>query len=145
MNDHCPQQARLLAALADGPIPDELHDHLQLCGVCQDARLVWAQLQECVDADAAADLPSANAIWWRAQVAKKRVAAERSVAAIKFMQTVALAAAILAFIAVAAWQSARLNEISPLLLGGTAATLLVLVASVVVVVNSGRRSSARGM
>jgi hypothetical protein len=143
--NHCPQEASLIAALASGSIPHELDQHAGSCAVCQDARLVWTCLHDPAYGDAHADLPSPGVIWWRAQLAKKRAAAQRSVAAIRFMQTAALVAAILGFIAVAAWESTRLNEISPLLLGGAAATLLVFVASVLVVVNSARRSSARSM
>jgi hypothetical protein len=148
LND-CPHEASLLAALAQGSIPDELNQHLSSCAVCRDAHLVWTYLHDSAPADSQADLPSPGVIWWRAQLAKKRSAAQRSVVAITVMQTIALAAAMIGVVAIAIWQSPKLLEVPSIVLAGTAAILLVLIASVIVVLTSARqshgRTSARGM
>ena len=141
--DHCPQEARLLTALADGSVPDELREHLEACTVCQDVQSVWIHLREYERINTAADLPSPDAIWWRAQLAIKRTAAQRSIRAIQVMQSIAIAAAIVGCIAVAAWQSSKIAALNPLVLAGTGATLLVLLASVAIVLAWGRTPDRR--
>ena len=147
--NECRHEASLLAALASGSVPDELTEHLSSCAVCQDAHLVWNHLHACGEVDLRADLPSPGVIWWRAQVAKKRAVARRSVAAIEVMQRIALLVGALALVAIAAWQEPKLSEIPPILLAGCAATLMLLFASVIVVRSMGRprpgRTSARGI
>lgn len=148
LND-CPQEASVIAALANGSLPDELNRHGESCPICQDAQLVWAYLRDSARADAQTDLPSSGVIWWRAQLAKKRAAAQRSVAAIDVMQRIALAVTIIAVIAIAAWDAPKLIEVQPMLLAGAGSALLVFIASIIVVLTSGRhddrRTSPRGM
>lgn len=141
--NHCPHEASLLAALASGCMPNELSQHVASCAVCQDVRLIWAHLHECAEEDAHAALPSSGVIWWRAELAKKRAAAQRSVAAISIMQSIALAAVIAGLLAIAVWQSSRLAELPLTLLAGSAATVLVLIASLIVVFNSARPAHGR--
>lgn len=136
----CPRESSLLAALANGFIPGELEAHLHECPACQETKLVWSYLQHCVTADRQADIPPAENIWWRAQIAKKRLDAHRSIAVIDTMQKIALTVAAVLFIGIAAWQSPKLLEVSPVLLGGSAAILMLLLLSIVVVFRLGRDS-----
>ena len=142
----CPQDATVVAALAAGSISDELAAHVSVCPVCEDAKLVWSYLAACAAAGAEAEIAPAQTIWWRAQLAKKRGAARRSIAWIDAMQKIAVAIAALVAAGIGAWQSPKLFEIAPLILAGSSAVLLLLLASVVVVLTlSGRRTLPRGM
>ncbi len=139
----CANEGRVLMALRSGSVPDELAVHLDSCPVCQDAKLVWTYLETCADAAAETDIPSAGVIWWRAQLAKKRAAAHRSIAWIDVMQKIALAITVIAAVAIGAWQAPKMFEIPPVLLAGSAAVLVLLVASVLVVIGLARDSRNR--
>lgn len=137
----CPKEVSVLAALANDSMSDELAAHLNFCAVCQDASLVWSFLQ--ASAEAEADPPPAGIIWWKAQLARKRVAARRSVAFIETMQKIALAVTLIVLIALGASQAAKLWEVPPLLLAGSAAIFVLFLASVIVVLRLGRDSHHR--
>jgi hypothetical protein len=133
----CPEEASVLAALAAGSMADELAAHVDACPVCQEAKLVWGYLAGCGRAESDVPIEAAAAIWWRAQIAKKRIAAHRSIAWIDTMQKMAIAIAALAAAAIGAWQWPKLSGMAPLALAGSAAVLLLLVASVIVVFTLG--------
>ena len=147
--NECSKEASVLAALANDSITDELTAHLHSCPVCQDAKLVWGYLRDAAATEAETDIAPAGAIWWRAQLAKKRAAAHRSIALIDTMQKIALAVAAIAVIAMGAWQAPKLFEIPPVLLAGSAGVVVLLLASVAVVLSlerdSGRSTVPRGM
>lgn len=134
----CPQEASVLAALGDGSMTEELTAHLLECPECQETKLVWTYLQQCATTDQHSDIAPAGAIWWRAQIAKKRLDARRSVAFIDTMQKIALAIAAILVIAIGAWHAPQLLEMPPMLLGGSAAVLMLLLVSVAVVLRLGR-------
>ncbi|MBV9761037.1 MAG: hypothetical protein JO340_10780 [Acidobacteriaceae bacterium] len=128
----CAQESNVLAALTAGAMPEELAAHLAECGVCQDAELAWSYLKECAVAETVSDVPPAGVVWWKAQLAKKRAEARRSIAWIEAMQKIALAVVAIAVIAIAAWQGPKLFNVSPLLAAASGAVLVLLVASVLV-------------
>lgn len=148
MMSECAKESSVLAALATGSVPDELMGHLEECLVCQDARLVWSYLRECTAAEVEAEIAPAGAIWWRAQLAKKRADAQRSIAWIDTMQKIALAVLAMAVIAMGIWQGPKLLDVSPVVAAGSAAVLILLLASVIVVLGLERPSHnnlSRGM
>ena len=136
----CPQEATLLAALANGSMSDELTAHLHECAACEDAKLVWTYLQQCAAADQQSEIAPAEGIWWKAQIEKRRLGARRSVAMIEAMQKIAFAIAAILLVALAAWQAPILLQMRPVLLGGSAAVLMLFVLSVAVVLRLGRDS-----
>ncbi len=141
--NECASEPGVLAALANGFMPDELAAHLNSCPVCQDAKLVWSYLRQFAAAETGAEIAPAGMVWWKAQIAKKRAAAQRSIALIDTMQKIALAVAAIAVIAIGAWQAPKLFVIPPVLLAGLAAVVILLLASVVVVLTLERDSSGR--
>jgi hypothetical protein len=136
----CAQESNILAALSIGRAPEELEAHLAACPVCQDAKLAWNYRQEYAATEAECEVPPAGAIWWRAQLAKKRADARRSVAGIEAMQKIAFGVAAVALIAIAAWQGPKLFDVSPVLAEALAAVLGLLVASVLVMFGLNRPS-----
>lgn len=145
----CPREASLLAALANGALTDEQAAHLQECAACRDTKLVWSYLNECAAAAERVEIAPAESIWWRAQIEKKRAEARRSVVFIDRMQKIAFAIAAMIVAGLAWWQSPKLLEVSPMLLGATAAIVLLLGGSIAVVLgmerDSARRSLPRGV
>ena len=129
----CAREASVLAALRSNFLPEELAAHLESCPVCRDAKLVWSYLEECASAEAETEIVAAGTIWWRAQLAKKRATAQRSIVWIDLMKRISLAIAVVAALAIGAWQAPKMFEIPPLLLAGSAAVLVLFLASLVVV------------
>ena len=121
-----------MAALAGRVFPPELIQHLESCVCCSESALVWRYLDELSKDEADQEpLPSADRIWWKAQFAKKRKLAERSVLAISLVQKVAaaLAAAFMVLVAVL-WGPAMAEQLAfpmPLIL--TAMAILIIPAS----------------
>lgn len=143
--NECPNESSVLAALVNDSMTDELTAHLHACAVCQDAKLVWAYLQQCATADQQTDIAPAETIWWRARLARKRVEARRSIAVIDTMQKIAFAVAAIVVIAIAAWQAPKLFETSRLLLAGSAAVLILFAVSLIVVFTLERDSQGRAL
>lgn len=133
MPSECTREATVLAALGGGFMPEELEAHVRSCPVCQDAKLVWDYLANCAASEAETEIAPAGVIWWRAQLANKRAAAERSVASISIMQKISLVIAAITAVAIGAWQGPRVVAIPPMLLAGSAAVLILFVASLLVV------------
>lgn len=134
----CPKESSVLAALAAGPLPDELADHLNACPDCRDAQLVSNYLNACAANDPATGIASADFVWWKAQLARKRAAARRSIAWIDAMQRIALAIAAIAAIAIGASQAPKMTGVSPMILAGSAAVLVVFVSGVLVLMSLNR-------
>lgn len=144
----CAQESNVLAALAAGVVPEELAAHAAACPVCRDAQLAWTYLDEYAAAEMESEIAPAGVIWWKAQLARKRAEAQRSIAWIDTMQKIALAFIAVALIAVAAWQGPRLFDVSPLLAEASGAVLVLLLASLVVMRGLDRPSGnglSRGM
>jgi hypothetical protein len=141
--NECANESSVLAALRSASMPDELMAHLNSCPVCQEAKLVWTYLEGCASAEAEAEIAPAGAIWWKAQLAEKRAAAHRSIAWIDTMQKISLAVAVIAAIAIGAWQAPKMFEIPPMLLAGSAAVLILFLASIVVLLGLSRDSHSR--
>jgi hypothetical protein len=141
--NECEREASVLDALGIGSMTEELAAHVRSCVICQDAQLVWSYLEQCGREEMETELPGAGVIWWKAQLARKRAGAQRSIAWIEAMQKIALALAAIAVIAVGAWQSPRLLAASPVLLAGTAAVVVVLLTSVIVLASLDRHSQSR--
>ena len=144
LND-CAKESSVLTALANDSITDELTAHLNSCTVCQEAKLVSSYLRDAASADVQGDILPAGIIWWRAQVARKRVAARRSIALIDTMQKIAVAVGAIIVLALAAWQAPKLFEMSRMLLAGSVSVLILFLASVVVVLTSDRDSHRRAL
>jgi hypothetical protein len=139
----CPKEASVIAALAAGSMADELATHVNTCPVCRDAKLVWSYLAASAAASAEAEIAPAETIWWRAQIAKKRAAAHRSIAWIQTMQKIALAIAALAVVAIGAGQASKLVQVPLVVLAGSAAVVVLFLATVLFVVVSDRGHTLR--
>jgi hypothetical protein len=135
----------VLASLANGSLCDELAAHLSSCAICQDAKLVWSYLQDSVRAEAQTDIPPAGIVWWKAQLARKRIDARRSVALIETMHKIALAALVVLLVAIGASQVPKLLDASPMILAGSAAVLLLFLVSVIVMLGFARESNTRAL
>jgi hypothetical protein len=138
MTNECPKESSVLAALASGALPDELAAHLNACPDCRDAQLVRSYLNACAASDLATAIPSAELVWWKAQLARKRAAARRSIAWIEAMQKIALAIAAIAAVAIGAWQAPKASAVSPVILAGSAAVLVLFVAGLLVLISLNR-------
>ncbi|HTU46116.1 MAG TPA: hypothetical protein VMF91_13695 [Bryobacteraceae bacterium] len=141
--NECEKESNVLSGLRSGSMPVELEAHLNSCPVCQDAKLVWSYLEGCAAAETETEIAPAGTVWWRAQLAKKRAAAQQSVAWINTMQKIAIAVSVITAIAIGAWQGPKMIEIPPMLLAGSAAALILLLASVAVVLRLERDSTLR--
>jgi hypothetical protein len=107
MPEICECEKSVLAALAAGSISSEVRQHLDVCPGCAESVAVWQYLQTLASRPVSdGPLPSADLIWWRAQLAEKRRLAARSVAAIEMVQRAAiLLIAGLAAVAATLWGS----------------------------------------
>jgi chorismate-pyruvate lyase len=143
--NECAKESAVLAALANDSMTEELQAHFESCAVCQEAKLVSSYLGEAASAGIESEIPPAGIIWWRAQLAKKRIEARRSVAVIEAMQKIAVALAAAVMVAIAAWQGPKLLEMRPLLLAGSLAVVILFLASLAVVLNSDRATQRRAL
>jgi len=141
--NECAAEASVLAALANGFMPDELAAHLTSCPVCQDAKLVWSYLAECAGAETETGIPPAGVLWWKAQLARKRAAARRSIAWIEAMQKIAAAVVAAAMMAMGLWLAPKMIEIPRMLLAALAAVVILFLASVAVLFAFGRNTQPR--
>ena len=122
----CEFERHILAALTSGCRTPELIAHRQNCSVCNDAATVWACLNAAPADNANDALPSADLIWWKAQIAEKRLLAERSVAIIGLVQKIAMVLATLIALGCGIWFAPRLADEVPLAYWITSLTLAVL-------------------
>jgi hypothetical protein len=104
MKIQCPFEQELLDAVASkrwpGRVEQPLAAHVAQCSICRDTvEIAQAFLDESHDSRAEPPLPSASAIWWRAQVRAREEAARlasRPIALVQAIATVCVAAASLA-------------------------------------------------
>jgi hypothetical protein len=122
----CEFEPRILAALASGGLTPELLAHKRHCSICDGAAVVWECLNAAPVDDAAEDLPSADLIWWKAQIAEKRLLAERSVAIIGLIQKIAMALVALVALGCGVWFAPRFANEVPLAYWLTSLALVVL-------------------
>ena len=92
MNEEiCGYESAVITALTTGDTPAEIQRHLKSCPMCRESELVWRYLETlAIEERCDAPLPSADLIWWRAQLAEKRKLAARSIAAIEIVQKAAM-------------------------------------------------------
>ena len=96
MNNGCENEARILEALGQGVAPEAMDEplrrHIAGCASCAEVISVYELFQ--VDSEqlcAAAPLPNAGRVWWRATLAARRAAAERALRPIQIAERFALA------------------------------------------------------
>ena len=117
----CENEARVLDALAQGMAPEAMEEslrrHLAGCASCAEVVSIFELFQ--ADSErlcAAAPLPKAGHVWWRATLAARRAATERALRPILIAERTALAiggGALLALLFfVAPWLTAKLKHLS---------------------------------
>jgi hypothetical protein len=100
--EFCEFEEAVAAALSSGEWTHELREHLANCGHCADLHLISEYLASVAPTpEEAAPLPAPGLIWWRAQLAERQEQATRAVAAIEFMQTLAMVVAAIAVLVLA--------------------------------------------
>jgi len=92
----CENEVRILEALALGVAPEAMEEplrrHIAGCASCAEAVSVYELFQQdCEQLSAAAPLPNAGRVWWRATLAARRAAAERALRPIHVAERFALA------------------------------------------------------
>jgi hypothetical protein len=108
----CAREAELLALLDRGQWPQacaaELRAHVEGCRVCSEVVLAKQAFQaERASAMAAPNLPTASALWWRAQLRRRNAAVERVGRPILGAQIFAMVLVLLLAAAGLAWQLRR--------------------------------------
>src|SRR5262245_52513735 len=81
MIDECPREADVVEAIAAGTWPmlgsTELAQHAESCPVCREVAAVGVELHRDYQATlAAAHVPSAGLVWWRAQLRARQQVVE---------------------------------------------------------------------
>jgi hypothetical protein len=93
---HCDYEQEVEQAVSSDAWSESLRSHAAHCALCSEVALVAGFLRsEAALACAEAVLPDPNRIWWKAQLAAKRAAAERVVRPIALMEQLAWACAAL--------------------------------------------------
>jgi hypothetical protein len=150
MKLHCPSEADLLDALAARRWPDRaepgLREHVAGCAICADvAEIAAAFLDDRDIARMEAPVPSASAVWWRAQIRAREESARlaaRPIALVQAAATVCVAVAsiaaapmasewlrsVIAALGATAWWSAPRDVTLSWVLGATAYATLPLLA-----------------
>ena len=77
-DDLCPREADVLRASESSVWSETLRTHLATCAACREVEAVASALRLAVDHDDADALPSADQIWWRAQLQARRDAEARA-------------------------------------------------------------------
>lgn len=67
-DDQCPREPEVVRASESGEWPPDLPAHLDACSVCREVEAVTRVLRAAVEGEPATAGPSAEAIWWRAQL-----------------------------------------------------------------------------
>jgi hypothetical protein len=88
MNRHyCEKEAQLIAAMRSGALRPELEKHASACDICSSIAAVSKFLQ--AQAAVRPVLPDADFLWWRAQLANKRLAMEQATRSIVLVRRIA--------------------------------------------------------
>ncbi len=103
----CQNEDRVLEALGQGLAPEgfekSLREHVADCDACKEiVALVAAFQSDNAELQAAAPVPEAGVIWWRASLAARRAAAERAMRPIAMAEKAAWAVGAAVLIALAA-------------------------------------------
>lgn len=125
----CQYESTLLTALAAGNLSAALRNHLGQCEACIEASTVLMYMNAINSENlASTPLPSADSIFWRAQIAERRRLAERSTASIRNLQRIA-ATVVLVFTAgfLAVWSPAvaKILQLSAFFVFGLIALLVL--------------------
>lgn len=104
----CAYEKELRQVLKDGHWPagclPELRDHVEACASCSDLVLVTEAFQ-LARKNSAPEVPqTSNLLWWRAQLQRRRAAAEQVTRPITVVQTFAWAVSVLAAVVFAVSQ-----------------------------------------
>lgn len=107
---HCTHEEAIAQAAHSGDWSEPLRSHAARCPICSEVVLVSSFLRtEAQSARAEAVLPDPGRIWWKAQLAARREAAERAVRPIALMEKLAFACGAL-FLGIAFfWQWPRIS------------------------------------
>jgi hypothetical protein len=101
----CERESLVVEAARLGQWDDELRAHVATCDSCADAMLAAEFLFSLREEDhAAAPVPHAGRVWWKAQLRARREAAERAARPISVVQWAAFACAAVALAGVCVWQ-----------------------------------------
>jgi hypothetical protein len=92
----CENEVRILEVLDQGVAPEAMEEplrqHLAGCALCAEVVSVYELFQnDSEQLSAAAPLPNAGRVWWRATLAARRAAAERALRPILIAEKAALA------------------------------------------------------
>jgi hypothetical protein len=98
-DDICPREAEVLRACESGTWPTDLADHVSRCDACREVQAVARVLREAVDAEDAAQLPTAHDIWWRAQWQARQEARARAMRPLDRMERAEPLVALVAVVA----------------------------------------------
>jgi hypothetical protein len=101
----CEKELVVIEAARSAEWDAELQKHVAACQICADAMLA-AQALNAMHAEdvAAARIPDAGLMWWKAQLLSKRAAAERATRPISFVEHLAYACGVFIFVVVCALQ-----------------------------------------
>jgi hypothetical protein len=94
MKIQCPFEQELLDAVASKRWPSRIGEplaaHVAACGICRDsAEIAQAFFDDRDDVRAEPPLPSASAIWWRAQIRARAESARLAARPIALVQAIA--------------------------------------------------------
>jgi hypothetical protein len=107
----CAREKEVAVLLHRGHWPQasapELWDHVAACHICADLVVVTQTFQGAKASAAAPHLPSAGALWWRAQLRRRNTAIERINRPILGAQIFAFAITLVVAGALLAWQLRR--------------------------------------
>lgn len=115
----CPREGEILAVVWS----DDLRAHALACPLCAETALVAGFLREA--AATPVTVPEAGLVWWKAQLRRRREAAERALRPIAIAERVCVAAAA----ATVVWSVIWVSGFSPQLAAGMVAGVVVLLAS----------------
>ena len=91
---YCEKETEILEALRGGGLSPELASHATSCAICADTLAVSEFFQS--DAPEAPPVPDSDFLWWRAQLARKRLAVERATRSIAVVRKVSYLGAVAA-------------------------------------------------
>lgn len=108
---HCTQEEAVVQAAHSGDWSEPLRSHAARCPICSEVALVSSFLRiEAESARAEAVLPDPGRIWWKAQLAARREAAERALRPIALMEKLAVACGALCLGIAFFWQWPRISS-----------------------------------
>ncbi len=111
----CENEDRVLEALGEGCQPElfsePLREHLKSCAACAEIVSVYQLFQQdAAELRAAAPVPEAGRVWWRATLAARRAAAQRALRPILIAERIAWAVGAGALVALLAFAAPWLAE-----------------------------------